>query len=115
MAKEKKKYITVFPMLHVVYPGTNHFTEGIFSKSFTSNIFESFTIWEANQTNLYNWLGENFAHGTGGIPQGILDADRLKENTFQIVPEKILEIQNQLSDIKHTSGIKVFEYKPFIT
>jgi len=115
MAKKKNKQITVFPMLHVVYPGTKHYADGVYTKTFTSNVFEFFTKWETDQTNLYSWLGENFAHGTGGIPQGILNTEQLKTNSFQIVPERILEIQNQLSEIRHTEGIKVFEYKPFIT
>lgn len=115
MAKRENKSITVFPMLHVVYPGTKHYYDGVYYKTYTSDVFEYFTKWEATQTNLYGWLGENFAHGTGGIPQGILNAERLKENIFEILPDKILEIQNQLSEIKRIAGIKVFEYKPFIT
>lgn len=115
MAKRKNKQITVFPMLHVVYPGTKHYYDGVYCKTYTGNVFEYFTKWEATQTNLYGWLGDNFAHGTGGIPQGILNAENLKENIFEILPDKILEIQNQLSEIRRTTGIKVFEYKPFIT
>ena len=47
-------------------------------------------------------------------------ADQKTEN-FKFVKEIALlqkdkiEIQNQLSEIRHTDGIKVFEYKPFIT
>lgn len=115
LAKKKNKHVTVFPMLHVVYPGTWHFSSGIMSKTYSSDVFEYFTKWEASQANLYSWLGENFAHGTGGIPQGILNETALKENRFEIPTEKIFEIQNQLSEIKRIEGITVFEYKPFIT
>ena len=114
MANKKGKHVTIFPQLHVVYPGTVHYFKAISENKFRKDIYEQFTIWETIQNNLYGWMGENFAHGTGGIPQGILNKEKLKGNLFEIIPEKILEIQNQLSEIKRTEGIRVFEYKPFI-
>ena len=114
MAFKAGKLVTVFPQLHVVYPGTKHYFDGISEGRFSPDVFEHFTEWEARQNNLYGWLGENFAHGTGGIPEGILYKEKLKENTFETESEKILEIQNQLSEIRRIKGINVFEYKPFL-
>ena len=71
--------------------------------------------WESSQNNLYTWLGNNFAHGTGGLPQSILNKEKLRENVFELVHEEAFAIQNLLSDIKNIVGIEVFEYQPYIT
>src|SRR5439155_10292908 len=73
-AARKSKRITIFPMLHVVYPGTEHFLSGLRQQKFPRDIFESFTFWEMRQAPVLNWLGKHFAHGTGGIPVGILNS-----------------------------------------
>lgn len=114
MASKKGKAITVFPQLHVVYPGTQHHIEGTISKRFSRDIFESFTKWEVQQNNLYGWMGENFAHGTGGIPEGILERSLLAKSRFSVEHERVLQIQNELADIKKLRGIKIFEYKKFL-
>ncbi len=56
MATEKGKHITVFPQLHVVYPGTKHYYDAVAEKRFNSYIYEAFTIWEAKQNNLYGYI-----------------------------------------------------------
>jgi len=114
MAKKKEKHVTVFPQLHVVYPGTKHYYDAVAEKRFNENIYETFTIWEAKQNNLYGWMGENFAHGTGGIPEGVINKDLLRESEFRVEPEKVLQIQNQLSEIKRIPGIEIFEYKKYL-
>lgn len=114
LALKKKREITVFPMLHVIYPGTVHFQNGILNGYWKSDVFEYFTKWEKDQVNLYGWMGDNFAHGTGGIPQSILDAEKLKTNEFVIETEEVLNIQKQLNEIKKVKGIKIFNYEPHI-
>ncbi|NOT50242.1 MAG: radical SAM protein [Chitinophagaceae bacterium] len=113
-AASMRKKVTVFPMLHVIYPGTKHYFDGVTVGYFSKDVFERFTQWEASQISLYNWMGDNFAHGTGGIPQGILNKEKLREGKFEIITDKVLEIQNLLSKVKYMEGISLFEYKPFI-
>lgn len=114
VASRTGKVVTIFPMLHVIYPGTKHYLDGVMQNKFKAEIFEDFTAWESKQQYLYSWLGENFAHGTGGIPFGILNENKLRDSSFEIEPERILEIQKQLSDFRRIEGIRVFEYEPFI-
>ncbi len=43
------RIITIFPQLHVVYPGTGHFHEALIESRFGpdgENVFEEFTRWE---------------------------------------------------------------------
>lgn len=105
--------ITVFPMMHVVYPGTAHFhqavTEGRYGPDGTS-VFERFTHWEARQQPVLRWLGEHFAHGTGGIPEGILHADQLRRGDFQVDPSAVLDVINYLNAMAQLPGIEIFQY-----
>ncbi len=113
-AHNKNKSITIFPMLHVVYPGTKHYSEGLINGLWQTDVFEHFTEWESEQGNLYGWLGRNFAHGTGGIPIGILNTDALKLNQFQVNNEAVLSIQNDLEIISKLSGISLFRYESYL-
>jgi radical SAM superfamily enzyme YgiQ (UPF0313 family) len=110
------KVVTIFPMLHVVYPGTYHFQSGVEQGRFTRDIFESFTTWESQQAPVLNWLGKHFAHGTGGIPIGILDPEVLRTGRFDaklgrvVDPEAVFRIDTILTDLGELPGIRVFKY-----
>jgi len=114
-AEEYGRTITVFPMLHVVYPGTTHFhhaqLEGRFGNGpDAETVFERFTAWEARQQPILRWMGDHFAHGTGGIPEGILDTDRLRTGEFSIAPNAVMAVVNYLLAIEKIPGIQVFQY-----
>ncbi|MCB9851886.1 MAG: B12-binding domain-containing radical SAM protein [Phycisphaerales bacterium] len=112
------KVITVFPQLHVVYPGTAHFhlaqIEGRYGPNGHS-IFEEFTRWESQRQPILRWLGEHFAHGTGGIPEGILNSDSLKRGRFNEDIDAIVEVINYLNAMANTPGISVFQYGRYLT
>jgi hypothetical protein len=111
------KQITVFPQLHVVYPGTQHFREAIRQSRFgpdTESVFERFTAWESRQQPVFRWLGEHFAHGVGGIPEGILEVEALRRGEFQVDPESVLEVSTYLRQIEEVPGIAVFRYGSFL-
>jgi radical SAM superfamily enzyme YgiQ (UPF0313 family) len=114
VAARLQKKITIFPQLHVVYPGTLHFKRGLSQGLFTADIFESFTEWESQHTPVLEWLGEHFAHGTGGIPIGILKPDELKKSSFSPEMENILNISTILKRIGRLSGIEVFNYGSYL-
>ncbi|MEK7676309.1 MAG: cobalamin-dependent protein [Verrucomicrobiota bacterium] len=115
-AAQRKKEITIFPQLHVVYPGTSHFDSGWRQKKFPRDIFESFTAWEAKQAPVLNWLGKHFAHGTGGIPIGILNPEVLRTGRFEVETRQIVKsnavmrIDSILTDLDDLEGIRVFKY-----
>jgi len=109
--------VTVFPQLHVVYPGTSHFRmyleQGLFGSD-GSAVFEAFTAWEAAQEPILNWLGEHFAHGVGGIPIGILSEEALRAGRFEIDRESVARIDRCLRTIGTLPGISVFRYAPYL-
>jgi len=111
------KLITVFPQLHVVYPGTQHFREAVRQDRFgpeTESVFERFTAWENQQQPIFRWLGEHFAHGVGGIPEGILEVAALRRGTFQVDPQRVMEVSTYLRRIEDLPGISVFRYGSFL-
>jgi len=119
LAAARRKRITVFPQLHVVYPGTPHFQQGVAQGRFPKDIFESFTKWEFTQTPVLYWLGEHFAHGTGGIPEGIIKPNVLQNGNFEDVDEvvdaeAILRISAVLHRIDHIQGVRTFNYSDYI-
>jgi hypothetical protein len=117
LAASAGKVITVFPMLHVVYPGTQHFEEGLEEGRFGprgNDIFEMFTAWEAEQAPVLRWLGGHFAHGTGGIPEGILVRDQLSAGLFEVDAGQVLRIASYLDDIGKLKGIRVFKYGDYL-
>lgn len=109
-AHRKGKVITIFPMLHVVYPGTQHFYDGVANGRYSRDIFESFTEWELDQSPILTWLGEHFAHGTGGIPVGILDETELRSGRFRIDRPAVDRIDRGLRSMAAIPGIRVFAY-----
>ena len=116
-ASDAGKKITVFPQLHVVYPGTGHFHQGVVEGRFGPDgetVFERFTEWEARQQPILEWLGEHFAHGTGGIPEGILFRERLRKGEFEVNPDAIINVVNYLNAMAATPGIEVFKYGRYL-
>lgn len=114
LAASKKKVITIFPQLHVVYPGTFHYYEGFRQSRFQEDVFETFTEWEEIQKPVLNWLGEHFAHGTGGLPEGILAPLDLSRGEFRILPDSIFDISTCLSKMADIKGISVFRYGDYL-
>lgn len=110
MAAQKGKVITIFPQLHVVYPGTAHFNAGVVEGRFPKNVFESFTQWEAHQSPVLTWLGEHFAHGTGGLPEGLLIAPALRRGDYEVDVETVLRISSAMKGLTRLPGISVFNY-----
>jgi hypothetical protein len=119
-AKNLGKTVTIVPQLHVVYPGTAHFQQGLLAGKYPRNVFEKFTAWEAMQAPVLNWLGRHFAHGTGGIPVGILNPRVLQSGRFAgrslntIDPDAITRIDSILSDLDQMDGIEVFKYGKYL-
>lgn len=83
-AASRGKTITVFPQLHVVYPGTKHYISGIKEKRFPADVSETFTDWEHREMPVLKFLGHKFAHGTGGLCEGILVTEKLKSRRYEI-------------------------------
>ena len=110
LAAKRGKTITIFPQLHVVYPGTFHFRAGVAEGRFAADVFESFTEWEAKQTPVITWLGEHFAHGTGGLPEGILSPAGLRQSTYEVNIDAVFRISNALKMMERIEGIAVFNY-----
>lgn len=114
LATSHGKCITVFPQLHVVYPGTAHFQEGIAQGRFPSDVFESFTEWEFRQAPVLFWLGEHFAHGTGGIPEGILNHRLLRKGLYEVDTSAVFRISAALRSIDRIPGMKTFNYGDYL-
>lgn len=115
LASARGKSITVFPQLYVVYPGTRHFAEGVSQGRFPGDVFESFTAWEYNETPIRRFLGEEFAHGTGGIPEGIVVPESLRSGqNYQVRLDAVLRIVRQLRDMDEIPGITVFRYGHYL-
>ena len=110
MAVGKGKVITIFPQLHVVYPGTLHFTRGVSERRFPKDVFESFTRWEAEQEPILTWLGEHFAHGTGGLPEGLLNPKKLRKGIYEVDIDAVFWISSALKAIDRIPGISAFQY-----
>lgn len=116
-AVDAGKEITIFPQLHVVYPGTGHFHEGLIEGRFGpagESVFERFTSWESRQRPLLRWLGQHFAHGTGGMPEGILSRDRLLYGEFELDARALADVVNYVDKLESVPGITVFRYERFL-
>jgi radical SAM superfamily enzyme YgiQ (UPF0313 family) len=118
LAYRAGKKITVFPHLHVIYPGTIHSANAQREKVFGElgdNVFESFTVWEARHEPILNWMGRHFGHGVGGIPVGILNREVLsKFGDFQINSDMIIKINNYLHRLERIMGVHIFNYSPLL-
>lgn len=114
LASEAGKEVTVFPQLHVVYPGTTHFSDGVRDGKFPEDVFDAFTKWEARNAPVFKWLGNHFAHGTGGLPQGILNPGLLRQGRFEVEAESALRVTNTLGALGQTEGVQVFRYGPHL-
>jgi anaerobic magnesium-protoporphyrin IX monomethyl ester cyclase len=116
-AREHNRQITVFPQLHVMYPGTPHFSRAVADGTFGTlgdKVFEEFTLWEAERQPIIDYLGKHFAHGTGGIPIGILDIGALKKGQFKIMDGAIESTSKQLARMNQISGISIFQYASYL-
>lgn len=117
IANAAGRSITIFPQLHVVYPGTHHFATAVAEHRFgahSSEIFEPFTEWEAEQEPVLTWLGYHFAHGTGGIPEGILRDSHLLRGSFEVEANAVCNVTTALSAMDEIEGIRVFRYTAFL-
>lgn len=119
-AADRERPITIFPQLHVVYPGTRHFHEAVAEGRFgrdSVSVFERFTAWEARQKPVLEFLGEHFAHGTGGIPEGILCSARLGQGEFAVDGDAVIKLVNYLNEIENLNkdGLILFKYGRYLT
>ena len=118
IATRSGQMITVFPQLHVVYPGTRHHEDllaRLEPSSLRKSLFEEFTLWERNEKALLKWLRRRFAHGSGGIPIGILDV-RPSGNgkplpTFSLAQSAIDRVDRTVRQLSSLKGIELFNYE----
>jgi len=111
--------VTVYPQLSVVYPGTAMARMPVrgTDKKLPQDAFEVFTRWEweREQEGLVEYLGNNFAHGNGGIPLGLIDVDRfVDKKEVVILAEKLNAVNDYLDRMRaiardHTV-LRVFDY-----
>jgi radical SAM superfamily enzyme YgiQ (UPF0313 family) len=114
MAAALDRTITVFPQLFVVYPGTEHFKHYVRYREFARDVFETFTEWEDEQKPVLTWLGSSFAHGTGGLPLGILDRTQLGRGRYVVDELAVARVEDALDRIDRLRGIKVFRYGNYL-
>jgi radical SAM superfamily enzyme YgiQ (UPF0313 family) len=114
MAARRGKKITIFPQLFVVYPGTSHFHRYVSLRQFPPDIFEGFTAWEAEQRPILNWLGETFAHGTGGLPLGILDHRGLWSGNYEVDQDAVARVTESISRVDGIEGLNIFRYGQYL-
>lgn len=117
MATKQGKNITIFPQLSVTYPGTSHFWKAVEQHDFGkrgADVFEAFTEWEASEQPVLSFLGENFAHGVGGIPAGILNKRLMRLGEFEIDLEAVESIKSELLSFELISGLRLFKYGQFL-
>ncbi len=108
----------VYQSISVVYPGT-HDTQRLLNLTDPTwnTIFEDYTKWESGNGNdpdrLYirKFMQDNFAHGSGGIPWGILDMDELSQRRFKIDRSKLERVENYLGRLKALENIEGCDLK----
>jgi len=108
------KTITVFPQLHVVYPGTSLFADGVRQGRYPKDVFEAFTLWESRQAPVLTWLGEHFAHGPGGLPAGILHPAGLRRAEYVVDERTVDRISDVMKSMGRIPGIEVFQYGRYL-
>jgi len=109
-AAERGKAITVFMSLSIVYPGTS-LAYDMFEAGAPRDAFEIFTKWEDQQDELKEYLGRNFAHGTGGIPTGMMNMQAFNDEEIIFNDNKIPVIDAYLAEIRKIDGINLFDYE----
>jgi hypothetical protein len=114
VAALRGKSITVYPQLFVVYPGTRHFGRYLAMRLFPEDVFETFTAWESKNKPIRTWLGETFAHGTGGIPLGILNQHSLWNRRYEIDEDAVARVSKAINDIDSLDGVNVFRYGQYL-
>jgi len=109
-AKEHKTDIEIYPHLNVVYPGTPDFYS-LVQSGVPENIFETFTKWEeGNEREIKGLLRENhFVHGAGGIPLGILNFERPREEKFEIDKSRVIEVGKYMYRIRGVEGVRIYQ------
>jgi anaerobic magnesium-protoporphyrin IX monomethyl ester cyclase len=113
IAKQKKGELVIFPMLGVVYPGTALFYD-LVKRGISPLIFEQYTLWEESHKEMQQFLSCHFAHGTGGLPIGMLNNNKLKDNKFSIIEDRIFWIINYLDDLNKIPNAEVFDYSKYV-
>ena len=101
----------VYQSLSVVYPGT-HDTQRLLLETDPTwtSIFEDYTKWEQGNGNdpdrvhLREFMRDNFAHGAGGIPWGILDLEEMSNRRFKIDRNKLRRVEGYLGKIRALQG-----------
>lgn len=114
VATSRGKTVTIFPQLFVVYPGTKHFRKGILEGRFPTDVFETFTAWESSQAPILTWLGEHFAHGAGGLPQGLLDTEKLRCGFYEVDINSVFRVSAILKSLDRIPGIRMFQYGSYL-
>jgi anaerobic magnesium-protoporphyrin IX monomethyl ester cyclase len=117
VASQYGRQIAIHPQLHVIYPGTPHFDMSVAAGTFGKigyEIFEEFAPWEANHKPILKYLGKHFAHGVGGIPISILEADALRRGQFEIAGREIFVLSDHLTKMSEIPGITVFQYGDYL-
>lgn len=125
IAEEKgiQAYVTVYPQLSVVYPGTAMARMPVRGTKtmLHRDAFEEFTEWEweKEQEGFTRYLGKNFAHGNGGIPLGLIDVEGFVHNGhITIVPEKFDTVQHYVDSMKAIARehpiLNIFDYSAHI-
>ena len=118
LAAARRRTITVFPQLAVIYPGTRHFWHAFENGQFGPrgrDVFESFSEWEAEKVPILRFLGENFAHGVGGIPLGLLDEERLRtQGEYRLTDESVGKLRDHLAALERIEGIRIFKYGAYL-
>ena len=110
IALDRGGVVRFFPHLHVIYPGTPEFKDGLATGVFPRDIFERFTEWEAAQNSVLDWMGRRFAHGAGGLPIEMLEPDALRDGEFVLLPERIYSADNFVNRMGQIDGVEVFDY-----
>ncbi|MAG01782.1 hypothetical protein CMI42_00435 [Candidatus Pacearchaeota archaeon] len=125
IAKERGNgsQVTIYPQLSVVYPGTPMAKLPVrgTEKYLPKEAFETFTEWEwdREQEGFVEYLGNNFAHGNGGIPLGLLDIDKfVDDNEIIINQDRLSDVNDYLDRMKSIAdkypALRIFEYSDHV-
>lgn len=115
-ALKNRRELDTYLMLSVAYPGTRLFEDYIKRNRLGKTIMEDFTSWEYNSRGdgRYRFIRQNFPHGLGGIPIGIMDAEKMKAGIFEMDLEKFEEVSSYYEAIKRLPGIRVNSIKDYV-